>query len=168
MLSIMVQSRRGATREAVHGVSQDPALWPTGHLLSVAARCVEHDWNAHLATWGLTHASLPVLVLLTRHNHSQRELATATGVTQQTMSRILERLERAGYLTRTPHPSDRRQHVIALSAKGATVMCEAADLAHAEAITTRGLTGEQVAQLRTILVALIRARPGPAVGADRL
>ena len=147
-------------------MSQDPALWPTGHLLSVAARCVERDWNAHLATWGLSHASLPVLVLLTRRNHSQRELATATGVTQQTMSRILERLEHAGYLTRTPHPSDRRQHVIALSAQGAAVMREAADLSRAEAITMHKLTGEQVAQLRTILTALIQDRPGPPVGAD--
>ena len=167
MLSIMDPAPLRGKRKAVHGVSQDPSFWPTGHLLSVAARCVEHDWNAHLATWDLTHASLPILVLLTDRNYSQRELATATGVTQQTMSRILARLERTGYLTRTPHSGDRRQHVIALSAQGAAVMHEAADLTHAETITTRGLTGEQVAQLREILAALIRARPGPPVGADQ-
>lgn len=149
-------------------MSQDPALWPTGHLLSVAARCVEHDWNAHLATWGLTHASLPILVLLSHRNHSQRELATATEVTQQTMSRILARLERTGYLTRTPHSSDRRQRVIALSAKGAAVLREAADLEHAETITTRGLTGEQVAQLREILAVVIGSRPDPGDAVDRI
>ena len=42
----------------------DPARWPVGRLLSSAARRVERDWNAHLATWDLNHASHAVLAHL--------------------------------------------------------------------------------------------------------
>ncbi len=75
-------------------VSPDPSGWPTGRLLSSAARRVEREFNAHLDHWDLNHASLPVLAYLAARDHSQRELATATGVTEQTMSRLLARMER--------------------------------------------------------------------------
>jgi len=128
-------------------------------MLSSAARRVEHDWNAHLAAWDLNHASLPVLVLLAHRSHSQRELASATGVTEQTMSRILTRMERTGYLTRKPQVDDRRQHVISLTPAGAAVMQAAAQPGPAEELSTRGLTTEQVAQLRELLILMIAARP---------
>ena len=143
------------------GVAQDLTRWPTGRMLSAAARRVEREWNVHLAAWDLNHASLPVLVLLAQRSHSQRELATATGVTEQTMSRILAKMERTGYLTRAPHPDDRRRLVIALSPAGAAVLAAAAQPGPAEEMATRGLTPEQVAQLRDLLALMIGARPEP-------
>jgi len=140
-------------------VAQDMARWPTGRMLASAARRVERDWNAHLAAWDLNHASLPVLVLLSRGDHSQRELAAATGVTEQTMSRILAKMERTGYLTRSPHGDDRRRHVISLSPAGHAVMREAADPVPAETLVTRGLTPEQVATLRSLLSVIIESLP---------
>jgi MarR family transcriptional regulator, organic hydroperoxide resistance regulator len=142
-------------------VPDDMRRWPTGRLLSSAARKVERDWNAHLAAWDLNHASLPVLVLLAQRDHSQRELATATSVTEQTMSRILARMERTGYVTRRPHGDDRRRHVISLTPLGTQVMREAADPAPAEALTTRGLTPEQVEQLRELLTLMVAAGEAP-------
>ncbi|WP_311836296.1 MarR family winged helix-turn-helix transcriptional regulator [Cellulomonas fimi] len=139
----------------------DVRRWPTGRLLSSAARQVERDWNAHLAAWDLNHASLPVLVLLAHRDHSQRELATATSVTEQTMSRVLARMERTGYVTRRPHGDDRRRHVISLTALGAEVMREAADPAPAEALSTRGLGPEQVEQLRELLALMVIAGQSP-------
>ncbi len=143
------------------GVSQDLMRWSTGRMLSSAARQVEREWNLHLSAWDLNHASLPVLVLLAQRNHSQRELAGAVGVTEQTMSRILARMERTGYLTRTPHGDDRRRHVISLSPTGAVVMREAADPGPAEEMSTRGLTPDQVGQMRELLALMILARPEP-------
>ena len=142
-------------------MSNDVSRWPTGRMLSSAARRVEREWNTHLAAWDLNHASLPVLVLLSQRAHSQRELAAATGVTEQTMSRILTRMERTGYLTRRPHGDDKRRHVITLSAAGETTMREAADTAVVEAMTTRGLTPEQVVQLRALLAVLIEPGTEP-------
>ena len=39
----------------------DAADWSLGRLLSTAARLIEHDWNAWLATHDLTHAGLLAL-----------------------------------------------------------------------------------------------------------
>ncbi|MGV8968452.1 MAG: MarR family winged helix-turn-helix transcriptional regulator [Cellulomonas sp.] len=147
-------------------MSQDLGRWSTGRMLSSAARHVEREWNLHLAEWDLNHASLPVLVLLAQRDHSQRELAEAVGVTEQTMSRILARMERTGYLTRTPHGHDKRQHVISLSPTGAAVMREAAAPGPAEEMSTRGLTPHQVVQMRELLTLMIKARPEPGEEAE--
>ncbi|MFI2752355.1 MarR family winged helix-turn-helix transcriptional regulator [Cellulomonas sp. P22] len=135
------------------------ADWPLGRLLSTASRRVEREWNAHLAAWELNHASLPVLVQLMRRPHSQRELADACGVTEQTMSRVLARMERTGYVTRAPHRGDKRRHVIAVTDAGRAVAVQAADPAAPEEMTTRGLTPEQVDQLRALLAIVATARP---------
>lgn len=144
--------------------------WPTGRLVSALARRVERDWDAHLARWGLTHAGLPVLDMLTRGPRSQRELAEAMGVTEQTMSRVVTGLERRGYVTRRRHPEDRRRHEILVTEDGAAVAREAGDLAVAEAISVRSLPPEDVALLRELLIAALRVHdaddaPGAAVAA---
>ena len=141
---------------------QDPSRWPTGRLLSSAARRVEREFNTHLDAWDLNHASMPVLVYLSAQDHSQRELAAATGVTEQTMSRILARMERLEYVTRKPHPDDRRRHVISLTEAGSEVLRVAVDRERSEAMVTRGLDADQVRQLRRLLLAMIAAHPEPA------
>ena len=144
--------------------STDPEDWPVGRLLSAAARRIEREWNSHLATWDLNHASLPVLLHLLQHPRSQRELAHVCGVTEQTMSRVLTRMERTGYITRASDGVDRRRYVIAITDAGRTVAIHAADPRPAEAMTARGLTPEQVDQLRDLLAIVVRAhedRPAP-------
>jgi len=141
-------------------VSDDVSRWPTGRLLGAAARGAARDWNAHLASWDLNHASLPVLVMLSWHDHSQRELADAMDVTEQTMSRVLRRMERTGYVVRVPHLTDRRRHVVRLSDAGRAVVGHASDAGPAEAIATRGLSHAQVTLLRELLVTMITAREG--------
>lgn len=133
-------------------------LWPTGRLLSAAARRVEKAWNDHLEAWHLNHASLPVLALLARSDHSQRELAAAVAVTEQTMSRILARLERLGYVARVRSADDRRRHVVTLLPAGSAVLTTASDPELVESISTTGLDAAQVAALREALVALLSAR----------
>lgn len=63
------------------GVDEPPHEWPTGRLLSAAARRVERAWDEYLARWSLSHASLPVLALLAGADLSQRQLAERLGVT---------------------------------------------------------------------------------------
>jgi len=152
----------GAAAPWARMASDDPADWPVGRLLSAAARRVEREWNAHLAGWDLNHASLPVLVLLAHEPRSQRELADACSVTEQTMSRILARMERTGYVTRAPHATDRRKVVLAITDAGREVAVKASDRRPAEAMTTRGLTPEQVEQLRALLAVVARPARGSA------
>ncbi|WP_448061015.1 MarR family winged helix-turn-helix transcriptional regulator [Cellulomonas hominis] len=137
------------------------ARWPVGRLLSTAARRVEREWNAHLASWDLNHASLPVLVLLSRAPHTQRQLAAACGVTEQTMSRILARLERTGYVVRAQHEADRRKHVITITDPGRAAVAAAADPGPADALVTRGLTPAQARQLRELLAVVAAGAPSP-------
>lgn len=136
--------------------STDPADWTTGRMLSVVARRVERAWNAHLAGWDLNHASLPVLLHLLGGPLSQRSLAARIGVTEQTMSRTIGRLERTGLVTRTSHPGDRRRIDVTITDEGRTAALQAADPRRADAIVTRSLTSEQAGQLRELLLLLVR------------
>ena len=92
--------------------ADDVSEWPTGRLLSTAARLVEQEWNAVLARNGLNHAGLLTLHALRHGPHSQRELAACSFVEEQTMSRVLDRLERSGYVSRGRDPQDRRRLLV--------------------------------------------------------
>ena len=102
-------------------VQESLACWPTGRLLSTAARLVEHAWVEALDQLGLTHAGMIVLHLLGPGPLSQTELAHAARVQAQTMSRTLERLEREGYVVRTRDEHDARRHSVVRTDAGAAV-----------------------------------------------
>lgn len=136
-----------------------PGEWPTGRMLSAVARRIEREWNTHLAGWDLNHASLPVLAFLSRGPLSQRDLARASGVTEQTMSRIIARLERSGYVERHPDDADARRHRVSLTDAGRTVFLQAGDPTVAEEMSIRGLDAAQVDQLRVVLTAMLAAHP---------
>ncbi len=133
----------------------DPSRWPTGRLLSTAARLVEHAWDAHLAAWDLNHASYAVLWLLHAGPASQRELAQRTQVQDQTMSRTLDRLVRSGYVTRERSGADRRRSVVALTAAGTRAARAAGDTALAESLLADAVPGGDLAGLRGPLLAVV-------------
>lgn len=140
--------------------------WPTGRLLSAAARRVEHAWNSHLDAWHLNHASFPVLFLLSMDDHSQRELAEAMSVTEQTMSRMLVRLERHGYVRREPASDDRRRHVVTLLPAGARALAEARDPGRIEELTVGVLSPAEITCLRATLITMLTA-DGEHEGGER-
>ena len=102
--------------------------WPTGRLLSTAARMVEHAWSEALERLGLTHAGLVALHVLDSGPRSQAELARAARVEAQTMSRTLERLQRQGYVERVRSPDDARRHVVTRTESGTEVWLQAQSL----------------------------------------
>jgi MarR family transcriptional regulator, organic hydroperoxide resistance regulator len=120
-------------RPAGHPGDPGPADWSLGRLLSTAARMVEHDWNAWLAERGVTHAGLLALDALDQGPLTQRQLAAASRVEEQTMSRVLGRLERTGHVERRRDTVDRRRLVVSLTASGRDVLGQirAADVADA-------------------------------------
>jgi len=99
----------------------DIRSWPTGRLLSVAARLVEQRWTAMLETLDLSHAGLIVLHTLTSGPLPQRALARRCRVTDQTMSRTLDRLQRSGFVERTTDPADGRRLLAAATPEGRDV-----------------------------------------------
>ncbi|GAB3591680.1 hypothetical protein GCM10027446_10420 [Angustibacter peucedani] len=132
----------------------DLASWATGRLLSTAARLVEHAWDTHLGRWGLNHASFAVLWMLERGPRTQRQLAAAAAVQAQTMSRVLERLERLGYVARVRSESDRRRVLVSLTPAGRRARSEAHDDGIAEGLLQQGVP--DLARLRGDLVELVR------------
>jgi MarR family transcriptional regulator, organic hydroperoxide resistance regulator len=104
------------------------ADWPTGRLLSAAARSVEHAWQLALAGIGVTHAGLIVLHLLEAGPAAQKDLAASARVSVQTMSRTLDRLERDGFVERTVDEADRRRSAVSRTAAGTAVFARARSL----------------------------------------
>ncbi len=104
---------------------RDLSTWPTGRLLAVAARLAEQRWVAELDGLGLTHAGLIALHTLRDGPLPQRTLAQRCQVTDQTMSRTLDRLTKAGFVTRAADPADGRRQLTRLTARGRAVHEEA-------------------------------------------
>jgi DNA-binding MarR family transcriptional regulator len=119
---------RGDEREVAGDtdrVRADVASWPTGRLLSMAARMVESRFEGFLAGLELTHAGLICLHHLAGGPLSQRELAQLCRVTDQTMSRTIERIARTGHAERTSDTRDRRRTVVTITGKGIEALAAA-------------------------------------------
>lgn len=133
----------------------DAEDWSLGRLLSTAARLIEHDWNASLATHDLTHAGLLALHALEGGPLTQRKLAAASRVEEQTMSRVVARLERAGYVSRERDPADRRRLVIARTSQGSEVFAKVQAAGVSDHLVERWIDDPQ--QFRAELVRLVSA-----------
>ena len=140
--------------------------WPTGRLLSTASRLVEHAWLDALAGLGLTHAGLIVLHLLDGAPVAQVRLAELARVEAQTMSRTVDRLERAGFVRRLPDAADRRRRLVERTPSG-TAVFEQASRVEAELFPDV----PDLAALRIALLGIIGASgsdrwSGPPRGGD--
>ncbi len=139
--------------------------WSLGRLLSTAARLVEHDWNRWLAGQDLTHAGFLALHTLGDHALTQRQLAAGSQIEEQTMSRVVDRLERTGHVTRQRDPRDRRRRLVRRTERG--------DRAY-EIVRTSGISDRLVEgaltdpdTFRAELTRLIVALSAPASEPDR-
>jgi DNA-binding MarR family transcriptional regulator len=107
----------------------DMERWPTGRLLSTAARLVEHSWNEKLGAIGLTHAGVIAMEVLSLNGPmTQAQLAQLVRVQAQTMGKTLSRLEAHGHIRRERSTSDRRSHVVTLTERGSEAVSAAADM----------------------------------------
>ena len=131
--------------------------WPLSRLLITASRLVEHDIAAQLRPYHLTHASFGVLALIQLSPISQRDLAHATRVEEQTISQTVDRLERMGMVTRERDPRDRRRLLITATGVGKRAFRHATRKDRTE----QALAGlPEAEQLRASLAELIRRLGG--------
>lgn len=103
---------------AVDADASSMDAWPTGRLLSPAARIAEHAWRRSLTEQGLTHGGLVVLHLLQDGPSTHADLASGARVTTQTIWRTIERLERLGYATTDTDSADRRRRFVSITTQG--------------------------------------------------
>ncbi len=81
------------------------------------------------------HAGLLTLHALMEGPHTQRELAALSHVEEQTMSRVLDRLERSGHVTRERDPRDRRRLAVRATPAGGRAYRTAVEVGAADGVS---------------------------------
>jgi MarR family transcriptional regulator for hemolysin len=118
-----------------------------------AARALVHAMNEELARHGVTHQQWTVLLHLAQEpDVSQAALAERIGIEAPTLCRILDRMERHGWIAREPCPDDRRRNRIRLADRVEPVWRQIVESARrVRARATRGLDEDQLRRLRETL-----------------
>ncbi len=88
---------------------------------------LNEDMTQSLARDGLTVPRATLVWLIHHHGPStQRALADAMKVTPRNVTGLVDGLEATGFVTREPHPTDRRATLVSLTERGATVLAQMA------------------------------------------
>lgn len=138
----------------------------TGYYVILASRAFIRVAEVRLRPLGLGVAHMPVLVALAEKGSlTQTEIAQRTHVEQPTAAALLQRMDAAGLLDRSPDPRDRRSTRISLSARASALLPEALGLRQqAVSAATAGLSADEVELLndllRRVLVNLDRMAEG--------
>jgi DNA-binding MarR family transcriptional regulator len=83
---------------------------------------------------------------------NQAEIAEATGLDRTVLTYLIDDLEKAGLVARTPDPNDRRSRRVDLTAAGTARLAELAErVAAAEDRLLAGIPGDDAVALRSIL-----------------
>jgi len=142
-----------------------PAIEPIGLQLTRTAKVVSRAFDEALGESGGTVAMWQVLVSLkAQHHAAQRNLAQAVGIEGPTLTHHLNRLETAGYVTRTRDPQNRRVHQVELTEQGEQAFRRLRTTVAAFDRQLRdGLSETEVARLASLLTRLRTnvARPEP-------
>jgi len=89
-----------------------------GSLLNQVARDLRTATEAQLAPFDLTAQQAALLLTAARTPASPRQLTELLGTDTAGITRLLDRLEAKGFVTRGDHPEDRRAKVIELTPAG--------------------------------------------------
>lgn len=94
-------------------------------------------FELNLSQFGLSQTQFFVLILLKRNPDGLKigELASGIGITSQTMTRVVDRMEKNKLCCRYSDPQDRRAWVIQLSHKGEAILAKVLP-AHYEWVAT--------------------------------
>ena len=102
--------------------------------------------------------------LADRDAHSQLVLAEQLGINRTIMVKLVDRLQDAGYLTRTRNPENRRSYVLSLTDTGRAALDRMrAEVAARDARLTAALTKEERRRLDVLLGRLLPEPGHPAV-----
>jgi DNA-binding MarR family transcriptional regulator len=118
-----------------------------------AAYAIETALNEELAPLGITHRQVQILGALAIHQEaSQNELAEMLRIEPSSVVRLLDRMERAGWITREADQTDRRRKIVRPTEKAEPVWQQIkARGMRARERGLRGLSEEQIAMTRDVL-----------------
>ncbi len=105
---------------ASHAVSYDPDMTPLASRLRLAVVRLNRRLRAQRDAEAVaTLTQLSAMASLHRHGPmSPRELAERERVQPPSMTRVIAALAEGGFIDRSPHPTDGRQTVVALTETG--------------------------------------------------
>jgi len=147
----------------LHNMSRaDDALERLFRVTTVLSDAMAED----LAARGLTRARATVVAVLARMGPSnQRALADVLRVTPRNVTGLVDGLEGAGLVVRSPHPEDRRASLVSLTDAGAEL---AASLVEDERRLARflfgGLDRDDLAAVTSGLDRVLERLAAPAFG----
>ncbi len=125
--------------------------------LSVASRTVISVYRPLLEPMGLTHPQyLVMLALWGAEPLSVSDLSRMLDVDAGTLSRLLKRLEAAGYVTRSRDPRDERSLAVALTEEGRALRAQAVKIPPA-IIDRLGVGLDELVELHSRLTRVIAA-----------
>lgn len=129
---------------------------PIGLAVTATAKALSRAFDDALAAvGGSTPIWLVLQAVMSTEVATQGELAAAVGVRQPTLTHHLDGLERAGLVTRTRDPGNRRVQRIAVTEAGEQMFLRLRRAAAAfEGRLHAGLDEEDVATLRRLLAQL--------------
>jgi DNA-binding MarR family transcriptional regulator len=128
-----------------------------GLLLFIPYRAMEKAVLDALAAAGydMTVAQARVFQRIDQDGSRITDLAEAAVLTKQTVGFLVDQLERAGYVERTPDPRDGRARLVRVAPRGAAaVLASLSVVAEVEARWTAHLGKTRTAQLREALTIL--------------
>ncbi len=129
-----------------------------GLLMFIPYRAMENAVLEALAAQGfddITLAQARVFQRIGPDGSRLTELAEAAQVTKQTVGFLVDQLERAGYVERTPDPRDGRARLVRIAERGAAAVRASSDVVAAiEARWVAHLGRTRTAQLRDALTRL--------------
>ncbi|WP_072807055.1 MarR family winged helix-turn-helix transcriptional regulator [Rhodococcoides yunnanense] len=109
---------------------------------------------------GLTFSRYELLTLLTFTKNGALPMAKASARLQvhpTSVTNAVDRLETAGYVRRTPHPSDRRTTLVEITESGRTLAVDATERLNDHVFGKPGLSDGSLSSLVRILAELRRA-----------
>lgn len=133
----------------------EPASYEAFLVLMYTGERIKALVEQRLLREGTSHARFIVLAKLNRdepHRMPASELASRIGVTKQTMSSLLDGLEKDGFVKRLEDPSDRRVTLVALTESGqAFVNRVLPGLFRSQADMMQALDRQELVQLSSML-----------------
>ena len=101
-----------------------------GFLVSDIARLLRRGMDRRLQSLGLTQAQWRAIVHLSRsEGMTQATLAESLEIQPITLTRLIDRMEAAGWVERRPDPTDRRARLIYLTDKAKPLLDQLTDYA---------------------------------------
>lgn len=125
-----------------------------GYWITITSHFYQEALNQELIPYGITFRQFQVIGWLVYEGPlSQVELAERMMIEPPTLVRILDRMERDGWIQRESDPKDRRRKVIKVLPEAKPVWLKMVScLKRLRKKATQGMTEDQVETLKTLLI----------------